>query len=99
MDDLRIDRNIRCKVLRNGINLTGSMSEIFVPFFSEFPVFRFMILHTPAFISYKFRKFEKNKIIYQLYSKNKVRENFISKISVRTSKPRLGVISLLLIAK
>ena len=31
-------------------------------------------------------KFEKNKSIEQLYSKNKLRENFIFKISVRTSK-------------
>ena len=37
------------------------------------------------------RKFEKNKSIETFYSKNKLNENFIPKISVRTSKPRLGV--------
>ena len=35
-------------------------------------------------------KFEKNKTIEQLFTQNKLRENLIPKISVRTSKPMFG---------
>ena len=41
---------------------------------------------------------EKNKIIKQLYSKNKLCSNFIPEISILASKPRLGVYSHLLTA-
>ena len=44
----------------------------------------------PNNVPAEIRKFEKSKTNNQLNSKNKLRENLIPKISVRTSKPSLG---------